>query len=992
MNTNHILDSTIHVAKAKSGAVDAIGGYAIRRRETLERLDGAYLELEHQTTGARHIHIETPDDNNGFAVFFPTPPTDSTGVAHILEHVVLAGSQRFPVRDPFFSMTRRSLATFMNALTGSDWTMYLFSTRNAKDFKNLLDVYLDATFFPKLSEDSFKQEGIRFEFEDPADPNSGLRYKGVVFNEMKGALATPGAAVDRAVGKALFPGLPYAYVSGGDPQDIPNLTWDHLKQFHARYYHPSNARFYTYGNQSLETTLETIERSALSRFQRIEVDSSIPDVKRFAQPTAAVEPYPAVAAEDNEPKAEALTAWVTVPSADSFRALAMKVLSEVLLSNAGSPLRKALIDSGLGSALADGSGFHDDYKEAVFGAGLKGVAAEDAEKVQQVVLETLDRVADRGVDASQVDAAIHHLEFEKRERSNAGLPYALRILFASMPAYLYGGDPLSSMDFDADLEHLEQARAEGRFFENLIRAELLDNQHRALLTVVPDTELEERQRQAELDRLAEVESKLSGQDKKKIVEDALRLKADQEAKQDLEALPTLELTDIPMRFEDVPSRDVNVRRATVEFYPQPTNGITYLDLRTDFSALSTEQKDLLPLFSRALTQSGAAGQDYVQIAARIAAHTGGVGAAAQVQSLAANDDYLQSFVVSGRALDRNAQPFIELLTDLVARLEVEPRRLKEVIAEISTRLETSIAGLGFQFALLRAHSKLSSEGAINDRLQGIGMLHTMRGLARLAEKDLGPVIARLDEIRKVLFRSGALRIVVTCEEAMIQPLEELLTGLVGALPPDGAHVAPAKVAPLETAPEARTAPVPVAFNVRIFKTVRFVHPDAPALLVLANYLRDTFLHRELREKGGAYGGYAQAGVASGTFYFGSYRDPNITRTYDVFDQAVRWVTDHEIDPENLKEAILGACGDVDPLESPDIKGRREATNRSTGFTREARERFKQRLLKVSADDLRRVTHSYFMAAPAVQTTVAGADLIEEARRERPELFQVVAPL
>src|SRR5207253_1225571 len=398
-----------------------VAGYAITRREPLDRLEGNYLELEHQRTGARHIHIETPDDNNAFAVFFPTPPSDSTGVAHILEHVVLAGSQRFPVRDPFFSMTRRSLATFMNALTGSDWTMYLFSTRNAKDFKNLLDVYLDATFFPKLSEDSFKQEGIRFEYEDPADPNSGLRYKGVVFNEMKGALATPGAAVDRAVGKALFPGLPYAYVSGGDPQDIPNLTWDHLKQFHARYYHPSNARFYTYGNQSLETTLETIERSALSRFQRIEVDSSIPDVKRFAQPTAAVEPYPAVAAEDNEPKAEALTAWVTVPSADSFRALAMKVLSEVLLSNAGSPLRKALIDSGLGSALADGSGFHDDYKEAVFGAGLKGVAAEDAEKVQQVVLETLDRVADRGVDASQVDAAIHHLEFEKRERANAGL-------------------------------------------------------------------------------------------------------------------------------------------------------------------------------------------------------------------------------------------------------------------------------------------------------------------------------------------------------------------------------------------------------------------------------------------------------------------------------------------------------------------------------------------------------------------------------------------
>jgi len=356
------------------------------------------------------------------------------------------------------------------------------------------------------------------------------------------------------------------------------------------------------------------------------------------------------------------------------------------------------------------------------------------------------------------------------------------------------------------------------------------------------------------------------------------------------------------------------------------------------------------------------------------------------------DDYLQSFVVSGRALDRNAQPFIELVTDLVARLDVRPKRLKEVIAEISTRLETSIAGLGFQFALLRAHSKLSSEGAINDRLQGIGMLHTMRRLARLDEASLGDVIARLDEIRTTLFRGEGLRIIVTCEEAMIQPLGELLTGLVAALPAGGAGGQPAPVAALEMAPEARVAPVPVAFNVRIFKTVRYTHQDSPALLVLANYLRDTFLHRELREKGGAYGGYAQAGVANGTFYFGSYRDPNIVRTYDVFDQALRWVTEGDVEAEALTEAILGACGDVDPLESPDIKGRREATNRSTGFTREARERFKQRLLQVTAEDLKRVTRAYFLGAPAVQTTVAGADLIEEARKERPGLFEVVAPV
>lgn len=971
---------------------EAIGGYRIKRREPLERL-GTFIELEHEATGARHIHIECPDDNNGFAVTFATAPTDSTGVAHILEHVVLAGSRKYPVHDPFFSMSRRSLATFLNALTGSDWTMYLFSTRNAKDYMNLVDVYLDATFFPQLTEDAFKQEGIRFEFENPSDPQSGLRYKGVVFNEMKGAMATPGDAIHRAMGRTLFPGLPYEHVSGGEPQNIPDLTWRMLRDFHAHHYHPSNALFYTYGDQNLAATLEVIERNVLSGFKRRPTDHSISDVKRFDTPRRAVEPFPITAAEDSSRRSQALAAWVTVPSADSFRLLAMKVLAEVLLGNAGSPLRKALIDSGLGSALADGSGLHDDYREAVFGAGLKGVAAHDVEKVEQVVLDTLERVADEGIDQSQVDAAIHHLEFEKRERSNAGFPYALRVLFAFLPAYHYGGDPMSALDFDADLEHLQKVRGEGRFFENLIRAELIDNPHRALIAAVPDAELDERRRSAELKRLATIEAKLGEKDKQEIVEEALRLKAEQEAKQDLSVLPTLELTDIPMDFQDVPSRDARLSGASIEFYPQPTNGITYLDIRSDFADLDSKQRDLLPLFSRVLTQSGAAGQDYAEVASRIASVSGGVGAAAQVQSLAASEDYLQSFVISGRALDRNAKPFVELLTDLIARLEIEPRRLKEIIAEISTRLESSLAGLGFQFAILRAHAKLNSEGALNDRLQGIGMLHTMRELALLEETELSDLIRHLDELRHRIFQSNRLRIIVTCEESMIEPLGELLSGLVAALPNDQSNNGSAsKLSALAAIPEARTAPVPVAFNVRIFKTVRFTHEDAPALLVLANYLRDTFLHRELREKGGAYGGYAQAGIASGTFYFGSFRDPNIVRTYEIFDQAIRWVTEGDIEAEPLKEAILGACGDVDPLESPDIKGRREATNRATGFTLELRERFKQRLLNVSAADLRRVTRTYLMDGEPVQITVAGPELIQVASNQRPGLFEVISPL
>ena len=969
-----------------------IGGYTVVRREPLERLEGTYLELEHERTGARHIHVECPDDNNAFAVFFPTVPKDDTGVAHILEHVVLAGSQKFPVRDPFFSMTRRSLATFMNAFTSADWTMYPFSSRNAKDYLNLLEVYLDATFFPRLSEDSFKQEGIRFEFEDPADPTSGLRYKGVVFNEMKGALASPQAAVQRLVGRALFPQLTYEHISGGDPEHIPDLTWDHLRKFHAVHYHPSNAYFYTYGDKPLEETLAMIEENVLKHFERIQVDTSIPDVKRFTKPIREVEPYPAAAGEDNTRKAQALVAWVTVPTGDSFSLLAMKVLAEVLVGNAGSPLRKALIDSKLGTAMADGSGLQDDYRETVFGAGLKDIAPEDAEKVEKVVLDTLYRIVDEGVDQAQVDAAIHHLEFEKRERSNAGFPYALKVLFTTLAPYYYGGDPYDALNFDADLARLERDRTESRFFEGLIQTELLDNQHRGLLTVIPDTELEERKRRKELDRLAAVEATLSEADKARIVAEALRIKLDQEAKQDLSTLPTLELTDIPMKFEDVLSREAPVGAARSEFFPLPTNGVTYIDIRSDFSALSADEKDLLPLFGRALTQSGAAGQDYVEIAKRIAAYTGGIGAAAQVQSLAGSEDYLQSFVISGKALDRNATPFIDLMTDLTARLEIEPSRLREIIAETATRLESSIANLGFQFAILLAQAKLSSEGALNDRLQGIGMLHVMRDLAKLEDGDLEGVVKKLDAIRTKLFRKESVALVVTCEESMIETLKPLLAAFDGALPGGATNRLPEKPPRLDAVTEARTAPLPVAFNVRIYKTVRYQDPDAPVLLVLANYLRDTFLHRELREKGGAYGGYAQANTGGGSFYFGSYRDPNIVRTFDTYDAAVRWVTDGEIEPEALKEAILGACGDVDPLESPDIKGRREAINKLTGFNRAEREKFKQRLLTVTAADLRRVTNTYLVEGTPIQATVAGPDLIEAARKERPDLFKVVAPV
>jgi Zn-dependent M16 (insulinase) family peptidase len=349
---------------------DSVSHYLIKRVVGLERIDSFFYELEHLKTGARHVHVSRMDAENTFSVAFKTVPQDSSGVAHILEHTVLCGSHRFPVRDPFFSMLKRSLSTFMNAFTASDWTMYPFSTQNHKDFFNLMDVYLDAAFFPKLDELSFKQEGHRLEIEGDfkaGDPNRfHLVYKGVVYNEMKGAMSSPDQVMIRSVQKQLYPSTTYHFNSGGDPAEIPSLTYSQLKKFHRRHYHPSNAFFYTYGNFPLDDTLAFIHETVLRKFRRTTPHTEVPRQRRWRKPREGKFPYPLEASEDPSQKCQVCVAWLTADIKNSFDLLTLSLLEQILLGNSAAPLRKALIDSGLGSALCDGSGFDADNRDTLF--------------------------------------------------------------------------------------------------------------------------------------------------------------------------------------------------------------------------------------------------------------------------------------------------------------------------------------------------------------------------------------------------------------------------------------------------------------------------------------------------------------------------------------------------------------------------------------------------------------------------------------------------
>lgn len=972
-------------------ASQKIGNYRVLEVKPLPHLQGQYIRLEHEPTGAQHIHIATPDDNNAFCVSFPTVPEDSTGIAHILEHIVLAGSERFPVRDPFFSMIPRSLATFMNALTFPDRTSYPFSTRVEKDYYNLLEVYLDACFFPRIDYEAFRQEGWHYRFAEPENPASPLQYSGVVFNEMKGAMSTPANVMFRSLGQAIFPGLTYAHNSGGDPRHIPELTWEALKAFHARHYHPSNAYFYTYGNLPLEKTLGYIERYALSRFSPIDPGTAIPDQVRFSAPRRHKATYPLAPSENPHKKSQVLVAWLTTFVGDVVEVLGLSVLQRVLLANAASPLRKALLESKLGEALADSTGFNTVFREAVFAAGLKGVNPEDAEAIEDLILDTLRGLVHNGVDQSMVDAAIHRMELESREVSNQGFPYALKVFFQMAGPYLHGGDPYLALQFDAALERLQAERARGPFFENLIRKHFLDNPHRATIVLEPDQSLTGRQEREERERLERVRATLSEAEVRRIVEEARTLELRQEAKEDRSVLPTLELSDIPMSLEDVPHTLKIVQGATVGLFPQPTNGISYLDLSFDLSGLSDAHLDLLPLFAFALTRMGGGRSDYLEMAARIEAHTGGLSAGASLRSLPEDyNAFRQSFGLFGKALYRNHAEFFAILHDLLSELRWDRAHLKNLLGQLKASYEAQIVQAGHAYAMRLAAQQFGGVAALRERLEGLSQLATLKRLATLDEAGLERLLDDLEAIRQQLFRRGGLRVCVTAEEPVLEELGEQLEELLVALPDGTGELAKSErgLPERNLLPQARTTAVAVAYNAKLFQTVPYTHPDAPALQALANLLRSEYLHREIREKGGAYGGFAAFNPESGLFSLLSYRDPHIVRTFEVF-AGIHDFLAQDIETPKVKEAILRAAGDIDPLLSPDSKGRTRFFDDLAGYTLEKKQQYKERLLQVRLEDLRRVARQY-LSGEAALAVIGSEEKVKEANKMMAHSFEMAA--
>ncbi|MBU2955331.1 insulinase family protein [Marinobacter sp. F3R08] len=941
------------------------------RSHRIDTLNLRVEEYRHRKTGARHLHLAADNDENVFFVALRTFPMDSTGVAHILEHTALCGSERYPVRDPFFMMIRRSLNTFMNAFTSSDWTAYPFASMNRKDFDNLLSVYLDCVFFSKLDPLDFAQEGHRLEFDKPDDPSTDLVYRGVVYNEMKGAMSSPSSQLWQNLSSHLFPTTTYHYNSGGEPDHIVDLGYDDLLQFYRHHYHPSNAIFATYGNIPASEHHEKFEELALKRFDRLDIDLPVRDEKRMFAPVRVEQGYAVNEGESTDNKTHIVVGWLLGHSFDLQENLEGQLLSAVLLENSASPLMRALETTDLGHAPSPMCGLEDSNREMTFVCGVEGSEPEKHKNLEALIESTLEQIVEDGVSEERLEAILHQLELHQREIAGDQFPYGLQLIMSAIAPMVHGGDPVELLDLEPVLATLRDKIRDPQYVPDLIRRKLLDNPHRVTLTLRPDDKLESRRQEAIREALARRKAELNDDEVRMIVDRAKALEERQMQKDDDSILPKVDLSDVPLQMPEPEARYDGEIPATV--YARGTNGLVYEQVVVPVPKLTEEELLLVPYYTTLISEVGCGELDYLQMQDRISAESGGIGAAFSAKGRIDDVQELSGYIIfNGKALSRNRSALTRLLKDLYtdARFD-EKERIREIIAQIRARREQAVTGSGHALAMGAASQGMSPGAWLSFRLGGLAGIRGTKELDQ-ALKDPAELTALCEKLSALhaKIRNQSREFLVIGEEEQLPPMVDDLKSCWSDA--SGASVSEWRIQPVNyTTREAWLTSTQVNFCARAYSTVPVDHPDAAALTVLGGFLRNGYLHRAIREKGGAYGGGAGQDSVNGTFRFFSYRDPRLEETLDDFDAALSWLQDNDHDYQELEESILGVIGQLDKPRSPAGAARHAFHNKLFGRTPEQRARFRERVLSVTLDDLKRVARTWLVperASTAVVTS------------------------
>ncbi|MCW8853413.1 MAG: insulinase family protein [Gammaproteobacteria bacterium] len=935
------------------------------RSEPVESLNLVVEEYRHIKTGALHYHLAADFSENVFLVALRTVPIDSKGVAHILEHTALCGSQHYPVRDPFFMMIRRSLNTFMNAFTSSDWTAYPFASQNRKDFNNLMDVYLDAVFFSTLDELDFAQEGHRYEFETPDDASTNLVYKGVVFNEMKGAMSSSVSTLWQTLTEHLYPTTTYHYNSGGDPEDIPDLSYAELIAFYKKHYHPSNAVFMTFGDIPAYEHQQKFEDRALSQFTKLDEEIQVEKEQRYTEPKRVEDSY-ASDEEDTSEKTHIVLAWLLGESSSLLDMLRAHLMSSVLLDNSASPLRYQLERTDLGTAPSPMCGLEDSNREMSFMCGVEGSNPENTIAVEELVINTLQDVVEKGVPQERVEAVLHQLELGQREIGGDGYPFGLQLILNGLPAAIHRGDPVAVLNLDPVLEQLREDIQNPDFIKNLVRTHLLDNQHRLTLTMKPDKQLSQKREKAEADKLAVIKQQLSPEETQNIIEIAAKLLERQNTEDDPDVLPKVGLQDIPAELH-VPEGSINeINGLPVNYYEQGTNGLIYQQVIINLPQLDNDLLDVLPYYTYCLTELGCADNDYLSMQDWQSKVSGGVNAYTSTRGQIDNVQSISGhFVLSAKALARNHQELNKLMQQTLEAVRFdEYERIRELIAQKRASREQSITGHGHSLAMTAACSGMSPGSALSHRLDGLAGIEYIKqldddinqqsSLINLAEKFQAIHSKVLSSARQyLLIAEEDLKNQLEDDIANIWPVIEQVKSKDFTLPEINKQIKQAWITSTQ-----------VNFCAKAYQTVPVEHDDAPALAVLGGFLRNGFLHRVIREQGGAYGGGASHDSANACFRFYSYRDPRFIDTFNDFDRSIDWLLTADHEYRQLEEAILGVISSMDKPGSPAGEAKQAFHNNLYGRSKEQRQRFRQKVINVTIDDLKRVGETYLQSEKA----------------------------
>lgn len=919
------------------------------------------LSLQHyrHDTGAEHFHLAADDEHRAFSVSFRTVPDDSTGLPHILEHLVLCGSERYPVRDPFFMMLRRSLNTFMNAMTGGDCTYYPFSSEVAKDFDNLLGIYLDATFRPNLNPLDFAQEGFRLEPSDAAQREPGpadWAFKGVVYNEMKGALGNSDAQLWIAHGERLFPDTPYRHESGGDPAVIPELSHQRLLDFHDAHYCAANACFATYGKLDVEALHVRFEPYLRQRpGRRIEPPALQP---RLPLPQTVDVPVPLEAGQDRRDVSQARLTWVWGDGIDLRESLLGELVDLLLLGHAGAPLRLALESSGLGRALS-GSGYHTTGRNGVFGLGLKGIEPDGAPAMEALIMKSLEQVVQDGIAESEVAAALHQLELARRTISGDRFPFGLDLAMRVTEAWLFDQDPLGFLDMGQALDDLRQRVSAPGFWPAFIRERFLDWPHRALLVAVPDADFNQRQDAEEAARLAARVAVMDVEGRRLLLEQTGELAQRQATEDDPTVLPDLALTDVPAERRWVTGENPS---DGLETFTTATNGILHQVAALPLSRLSQEDLALLPLLSRSLGELGVGARSYQEQSAHLNAVCGGVSAWTDLRADPADLRRTRGFLfLEVKGLARRHAEYADLLAETLGQQRFdELDRVREILTQSLAGLQQRVAWSGQDLAQAAAERGFGGRAGLSHALGGLGQLAWLKALEARVTAEGRPALealaARMADLLARI-RRAPLRLALIGDQAGSDEVRKRalaaweawdmpaprITGRILDLPSAAADVTP---------PTAYLTATQVNYCAMALPTVPFLNADSAALAVAARYLTFNQLHTRLREQGGAYGGRAGYSAQQGSFGLTSYRDPRLADTFRDMRESLDWLREAPEDPRLMKEAILGVIGGLDRPGSPAGEGRMRFVADLFGYGPERMNDYRQQVLEVDAAAMR----------------------------------------